>query len=1056
MVATDLVFLPQPANVVGVRCFAIPGLGFSFASAPTEQETSGDEAGLAGQVDDGGGGHLGAEHEVPATSSRSQTVVDLNPLEGARTLACSLGVPDAQQVIIEVARPVPGLNKVAFQAVPALALPLRTILPALVNQQHHPRASVRGFAALAQLALIAVMRQEVIPSLMMGDGDAPVLASWQVSADAAIHNALVALSDALPRVALAAAPMTILPPVGEAQPDQDEANQGAVNQPEAAQVAPSQVEPIQTAPIQGDAAGGDAMVYTPLHTATCFVNAVVDTVLRGMAPTPSGRPRARILPWTLRWLEALGDPTDAHVPWRDDAPELVASIDGWQSRIDGDITLVIELDAPEDPHGAWPIRVLAQRGDGAILPVHDLLGGADTQQANDALAQLSRASRLFAPLDGLLEHTTTSCLWLDLDQAWTFIAQATPLLSGAGVHITLPATLTDDAMAAQVHLSERPDGQVEALWEVALADEVLDEEDLAMIDGLDQPLVFARGRWIRLDEASRQAMATKGHREVMTRAEALSLALAGSAGEDWFTSGRAVQRVMLDDSLAAFIDAIRNAGDKPELETTPDGFHGTLRDYQARGVAWLRAMTDLGLGAVLADAMGLGKTIQLIALMVTRPGPFLVVCPTSVVSNWEREIRRFAPDLPVVRHHGIDRQLDPDQVEGAVVTSYGTLRRDADLLTKVAWDVVTLDEAQHIKNPSTTAAKVVRQLTTSTTLALTGTPMENRLAELWAVIDATNAGMLGSKQAFTRRFVKPIEGQHNPRAAKRLRNLVAPFVMRRTKDDPEVVRDLPPKIERVVDCTLTSEQARLYKQVTKTAMDELAKTDGIARRGRILAMLTALKQVTNHPAQYLNETGPLVGRSGKLQAAQEIITSITDAGEQALIFTQFVAMGHLLSRQLSADLGQPIPFLHGGLSLAQRDTMVEQFQAGGGPGVLIISTRAGGTGLNLTAATHVLHYDRWWNPAVEDQATDRAHRIGQSRTVEVHKLVTMGTLEERIAEMLERKRALADAVVAPGESWITELDLEALEALVSLSADARVYDAPDLPVGVSQEEGTDA
>lgn len=976
MVSTDLVFIPAPAGVLEAHLYAIPGLGL------TQDSDS-------------------------AKSNDSKRV--RVPLRGAYALAESFGIAKPKATTVAVARPLEGADRVTLQEVPALVFRVEEILDVLLTQTHHPRPSVRGWAHVAQLALIAAIRQEVVPALAMASPESPVQAYWKIAADTPVHEALNALANAMPPVAVSA-PMP----------------------------------------------GHDA-VRSPLAIVTAFANAVVDTLARREAPPVSGRPRARILPWTMRWVEALSDPEDAHVPLRDEAAELVAGVEGWQSRLDGDITISLTLDAPDSPTGVWPLGVFARMPDGQELPVHEVLTSQDTNQVEGVMAQLSRASRLYSPLDELLEPAGHSVVDLDLEQAWNLIAQTGPLLIGAGMELRLPETLTEDAMAAEVHLSEQEDGTVEAIWEVSLAQQLLSDADLAAIAAMDQPLVYAHGRWIRLDEPSRNAIRAHGHRETMSRAEALSLALAGSAGEDWFPNGPGAQRVVMDESLNAFIQAVRQAGDKPQFEETPEGFVGELRDYQARGLAWLRGMTDLGLGGVLADAMGLGKTVQLIALLVTRPGPFLVVCPTSVVGNWEREIKRFAPDLPVNRHHGPERALDPETLEGVVVTSYGTLRRDAELLTSINWDVVTLDEAQQIKNPTTTAAKVVRDLTATTTLALTGTPMENRLAELWAVIDATNRGMLGTKTAFTRRFVKPVEGHHDLRAAARLRNLVAPFIMRRTKDDPEVARDLPDKIERTVDCTLTSEQAELYQKVTNEAIAELAMADGMQRRGRILAMLTALKQVTNHPAQYLGEDGPLLGRSGKLQAAQEIIAAATDAGEQLLVFTQFVTMGKLLSQQLSQDLDMPVPFLHGTLSLAQRDAMVEQFQSGGGAGVLIVSTRAGGTGLNLTAATHVIHYDRWWNPAVEDQATDRAHRIGQTRTVEVHKLVTSGTLEERIAEMLERKRALADAVVAPGENWITELDLAALEELVRLGAEARIYDTPDRPaIGTAYlEEGND-
>jgi SNF2 family DNA or RNA helicase len=434
----------------------------------------------------------------------------------------------------------------------------------------------------------------------------------------------------------------------------------------------------------------------------------------------------------------------------------------------------------------------------------------------------------------------------------------------------------------------------------------------------------------------------------------------------------------------------------------------------------------------------------------------LVICPTSVIGNWQREFQRFAPGLKVTRWHGAERPDHPDAVEDVVVTTYGTLRRDVDALAARQWSVVALDEAQQVKNPQTAGAKAVRRLQRRQTVALTGTPLENRLAELWALLDVTNPGLLGRRSDFARRFVKPVERHHDRAAAPRLRRLVAPFILRREKSDPAVIADLPPKIERTVTCPLTPEQAGLYTAAVERVLGsgDLHEGSAIQRRGRVLALLTELKQICNHPAHYLREDAPtLAGRSGKLAVAREIITEAVAGDEQVLVFTQYVAMGHLLVEQLQADLGVSIPFLHGGLPATARDKIVSQFQAridggdvfGDPPPVLVISLRAGGTGLNLTAATHVLHYDRWWNPAVEDQATDRAHRIGQLRTVEVHKLVTAGTLEERIDELLTSKRALAEQVVGAGESWLTELGDAELRELIALSRDADITELDEDP-----------
>jgi SNF2 family DNA or RNA helicase len=499
-------------------------------------------------------------------------------------------------------------------------------------------------------------------------------------------------------------------------------------------------------------------------------------------------------------------------------------------------------------------------------------------------------------------------------------------------------------------------------------------------------------------------------------------------------------------TLRGFATAVRSAymstsdiGQELEnaRESTADveAIRATLRPYQRNGVAWLRAVASCRRGALLADDMGLGKTLQAIALLADRDGarPHLVVCPTSVVGNWAREVERFAPGMAVVRHHGPQRRevarFDPGSV---VITSYNLLKRDIDLLSIIDWDVVVLDEAQQIKNHTSQTAKAARQLPANIRLALTGTPMENRLSELWSIMDFANPGILGSYSRFNKRFTVPIESRHDARITERLRTIVRPFLLRRLKS--EVAADLPAKQESIVSCSMTAEQARLYRTAVDRALGD-GFGSGIQRHGRILKLLTELKQICNHPAHYLRQTAPLSGRSGKLARATELLAEAVEEGSQSLVFTQYRVMGELLATHLRETLGLArVPFLHGGVSQPARDAMVEEFQSSvAPPPILLVSLKAGGTGLNLTAATHVVHYDRWWNPAVEDQATDRAHRIGQTQPVDVYKLVTGGTLEERISDLLERKRSLAEAIVGTGEDWITTMDDSQLRKLVELS-----------------------
>lgn len=470
---------------------------------------------------------------------------------------------------------------------------------------------------------------------------------------------------------------------------------------------------------------------------------------------------------------------------------------------------------------------------------------------------------------------------------------------------------------------------------------------------------------------------------------------------------------------------------RDELERAQ--IQATLRPYQIQGVAWLTALTESG-GGILADEMGLGKTLQAISMIAIRAthGSHLVVCPTSVIGNWRREINRFAPHLTLVVHHGASRRLPPDLDPGTVVlTSYSVLRSDSEQLERFQWASTIFDEAQQIKNPSSLAAQAATRLSADVKVAMTGTPVENRLEELWSLFQVANPGVLGTRARFRQRFAIPIETGRSGSAATRLATIIEPYVLRRTKD--AVAKDLPPKQFSTVECTLTSEQARIYRAAVADAFDTGLGT-GITRRGNVLALLTTLKQVCNHPAQVTGDSDDMHGRSGKFDRATEMLTEIVDDGDRALVFTQYRTMGELLSKHLGSELGiSDVPFLHGGLSVAKRDEMVEAFQTDDESSpVLILSLRAAGFGLNLTRANHVVHYDRWWNPAVEDQATDRAHRIGQRRTVNVHTLITGGTVEDHIAAMHESKRSVAESISGNSEAALADLPDTELRELLEL------------------------
>ncbi|MEX3516506.1 DEAD/DEAH box helicase [Corynebacterium camporealensis] len=483
----------------------------------------------------------------------------------------------------------------------------------------------------------------------------------------------------------------------------------------------------------------------------------------------------------------------------------------------------------------------------------------------------------------------------------------------------------------------------------------------------------------------------------------------------------------------------------PQRVEIPDTVHAELREYQHRGVDWLYWMSRNNIGAVLADDMGLGKTLQLLSLLAVEKsrgegGLTLVVAPTSVVGNWAREAKRFVPDFKVIVQHGTGRLRGKRLREAAekadvVITSYGTVGRDFQDLGKVDWDRVVLDEAQAIKNSATRSSKAVRSLPSRHRIALTGTPVENRLSEMRSILDFCNPGVLGSASFFRNHFAKAIEREGNEEMQERLRTLTAPFILRRLKTDPNIIDDLPEKSEQIITVSMTTEQAALYKALVDNLEKVLEQKEGMARRGLVLASLTRIKQICNHPAHYQGDGSPVTikgkHRSGKVEELMRILDTALEAGERVLIFTQYRAFGDILQPYLSQQLGEEIPFLHGGVTKTKRDRMVEDFQSEDGPPAMLLSLKAGGTGLNLTAANIVVHMDRWWNPAVENQATDRAFRIGQRRNVQVYKMITAGTLEESIQDILDGKTELAGAIVGEGEGWLTELNSEQLTSLMS-------------------------
>ncbi|MFF8403504.1 DEAD/DEAH box helicase [Streptomyces sp. NPDC015684] len=918
---------------------------------------------------------------LPAPLPREGRVAFWDPDGGALPAEGGTGGDPAELTVVR--RHGGGVRR---RQVPALTLPLAEALPLLVRARRdpaaHPATACWGAAALHALRLVA--RGRLLPGLTPSGHDA-----WRAGP--------LEPDDIAHLRAIAAA----LPPEGHAVPLTDP---GPLRLPEP-----------------------EALVRS-------FLDAVADTLPRTpAAPHTSGRPFAAREPQAL---------PQAHA-W---AAEVAAGMDAGVR-----ISLRLDLSA-HDLFDAG--SALGARGAGAaVVQVHSLAdptlvadaaalwaGEADTafgpRARVDAALAVRRAARVWQPLDRLAEQDVPDVLALSEEELGELLGVAASRLAAAGVAVHWPRDLARDLTAAAV-VRPAPGSATDGTgffesedllrfrWQLALGGEPLSEAEMDLLAEAHRPVVRLRDSWVLVDPALVRK-ARKRELGLLDPVDALSVALTGTAEVD----GETVDAVPVG-ALATLRDRL-TAGLRPAHP--PAGLAATLRDYQLRGLAWLDLMTSLGLGGCLADDMGLGKTITLIALHLkrARSEPTLVVCPASLLGNWQREITRFAPGVPVRRFHGPDRSLDGPG-GGFVLTTYGTMRSAAARLAEQPWGMVVADEAQHVKNPYSATAKALRTIPAPARVALTGTPVENNLSELWALLDWTTPGLLGPLKSFRARHARAVENGEDEEAVERLARLVRPFLLRRRKSDPGIVPELPPKTETDHPVPLTREQAALYEAVVRESLLAIESADGIARRGLVLKLLGALKQICDHPALYLKEdprADRLAARSGKLALLDELLDTLLAEDGSALVFTQYVGMARLITAHLSAR-AIPVDLLHGGTPVPERERMVDRFQDGETP-VLVLSLKAAGTGLNLTRAGHVVHFDRWWNPAVEEQATDRAYRIGQTQPVQVHRLVTEGTVEDRIAEMLESKRALADAVLGSGEAALTELTDRELSDLVSL------------------------
>ncbi|QEU81781.1 DEAD/DEAH box helicase [Streptomyces subrutilus] len=844
-------------------------------------------------------------------------------------------------------------------------------------------------------------------------------------------------------------------------------------------------------PLAGE---GPPRLPAPQPLLHAFLDAVADTLPRSpAAPVAAGgpayadrapRPRPALADWAAEVAahhdagvrislrieidHAPASPGPSLAAGPPDAPHTAADT-GADTDADNaaDTDAVPAADALDDPGADASFRaVLQMHGLADTALVADAAdvwaGAAETAAAfpprarMDALRALRRAARLWPPLAPLLGAAVPDSVDLAPEEVSELLGAVSRELAAEGVQVHWPRgfarTLTARAVIGAPAAAAAPGSPSGLLspgallslgWRHSLGDRNgdLTAAELDRLAEANRPLVRLRDRWVLVDPAeARRARARQGRE--LPAADALAAVLTGTAELD----GRCVdvEATGALEGLRARLTADPSRDEGPEA---PPALRATLRDYQLSGLRWLARMTSLGLGACLADDMGLGKTVTLIALHLHRngpgqpatAGPTLVVCPASLLGNWQREIEKFAPGTPVRRYHGPGRSLTAPSshtdtarpagpLDGFVLTTYGTMRVDAPELAAVTWGMVVADEAQHVKNPRSSTAKALRTIPAPARVALTGTPVENNLSELWAVLDWTTPGLLGRLGAFRTRYAEPVESGRDPQAAARLASLVRPFLLRRRKSDPGIAPELPPKTETDHAVTLSPAQAGLYEAVVRETLASISEADGMERRGLVVKLLTSLKQVCNHPAQYTRDAAG--ARSGKLELLDELLDTILSEGGSVLVFTQYVAMARILEKHLAAR-GIAAQLLHGGTPVPRREELVDRFQAGEVP-VFLLSLKAAGTGLNLTRAGHVVHYDRWWNPAVEEQATDRAYRIGQTQPVQVHRIIAEGTVEDRIARLLERKRHLADAVLAGGEAALTELTDAELAELVAL------------------------
>lgn len=784
------------------------------------------------------------------------------------------------------------------------------------------------------------------------------------------------------------------------------------------------------------------------------------------------------------WLNALVTEEPILPDDEDDLNELYRQVRQWRKPIslstNTPFRLCLKLDEPsrvkdgaESADAKWKVKFFLQSyNDPELLIPSEHVWSPTPAEAKvlnselfDAkeflLSSLGMASTICPRIEESLHQDAPVGYTLDTDGAYEFLTDRVLALEQAGFGAITPGWWThrgsqqrlgtkailkgSGAKKAKKNTSFSLDHVLEFDWQVTLGGEKVTREELESLAKSQVPLVQMRGHWIQLGEKEIERamnLTSEEHKAEASLRDVVQMALGSAKSPEEFKFDGIEASGWVQD----FLDQLDGSSTFEELKV-PKGLVGDLRPYQLRGYSWLAFLKKWGLGACLADDMGLGKTVQALTMIQHdfesgNRKPYLIICPTSLTGNWQKEAKRFTPGLETLVHHGVNRnkgaafKKDAEKYQ-IIISSYSLLHRDIEILKTIDWAGTILDEAQNIKNPKTKQARSARVIKSEYRVALTGTPIENNVGDLWSIMEFLNRGFLGTQADFKKNFLLPIQANRDEQVIDRLKKLSGPFILRRLKSDKTIIKDLPGKMEMKVYCNLTKEQAALYQNLVSDVETALESTDGIQRKGLVLATLTKLKQICNHPAQYLSEKQNYLDRSGKLARLTEMLEEIIEVDERALIFTQFVEMGKIMQAHLQETFGQEVIFLHGGATKKARDQMIERFQEDpNGPHIFVLSLKAGGTGLNLTRANHVFHYDRWWNPAVEDQATDRVYRIGQTKNVQIHKFLCTGTLEERIDEMIDHKKGVADSIVGSDEGWLTELSTDDLRSLFQLQKDA--------------------